>query len=112
MSAYEPISGSGEPASPGEGETLEAAGTPALGRNQLLGPAASIAGRALVTVTAIMTFLAALTAGTAQLVADASAGWRSSVSREVTIQVRPSPTRDIEADVAKAAAMARAAPGV
>ncbi len=60
-----------------------------LGRNQPLVPAASIAGRALVTVIAIMTFLAGLTAGTAQLVADASAGWRSSVSREVTIQVRP-----------------------
>jgi cell division transport system permease protein len=112
MSAHEPVSGPGEPDSPADWETSDAASTPALGRNQPLVPAASIAGRALVTVIAIMTFLAALTAGTAQLVADASAGWRSSVSREVTIQVRPSPTRDIEADVAKAAAMARASPGV
>ncbi|WP_293860224.1 ABC transporter permease [uncultured Alsobacter sp.] len=85
---------------------------PALGGSQPLVPAASIAGRALVTVIAIMTFLAALTAGAAQLVAEASSGWRSSVAREVTIQIRPSPGRDIEADLAKAAALAKAAPGV
>lgn len=90
----------------------DAEATTPLGRNQPLVPAASIAGRALVTVIAIMTFLAALTAGGAQLIGDASLGWRSSVSREVTIQVRPAPTRDIEADVAKAAALARAVPGV
>lgn len=83
-----------------------------LGRNQALVPAASIAGRALVTVIAIMTFLAALTAGAAQLLADASADWRSQVSREVTIQVRPGPGRAIDDEVAKAAAAARAAPGV
>jgi cell division transport system permease protein len=62
-----------------------------LGGSQPLVPAASIAGRALVTVIAIMTFLAALTAGSAQLVAEASSGWRSSVAREVTIQIRPAP---------------------
>ncbi|GGH33457.1 cell division protein FtsX [Alsobacter metallidurans] len=83
-----------------------------LGRNQPLVPAASIAGRALVTVIAIMTFLAGLTAGAAQLLSDASADWRSQVSREVTIQVRPGPGRAIEDEVAKAAAAARAAPGV
>lgn len=79
---------------------------------QPLVPAASISGRALVTVIAIMTFLAGLTAGTAQLVAEASAGWRSSVAREVTIQVRPTAARDVDADVARAVELARATPGV
>ncbi len=72
----------------------------------------SIAGRSLVIVVAIMTFLAAMTAGTVELIASASSSWRADISREVTIQVRPRAGRDIEQDVARAAAMARAAPGV
>lgn len=48
-------------------------------------PAASIAGRALVTVITIMTFLAALTACTAMLIADAAQGWNQSIAREMTI---------------------------
>ena len=75
-------------------------------------PASSIAGRSLVIVIAIMTFLASLTAGAVELIAGASANWRASVSREVTIQIRPRANRDIEADVQRAAALARAADGV
>src|SRR6478735_12240432 len=108
MSAHEPVSGPGEPDSPADWETSDAASTPALGRNQPLVPAASIAGRALVTVIAIMTFLAGLTAGAAQLLSEASADWRSQVSREVTIQVRPGPGRAIDDEVSKAAELARA----
>src|SRR3984957_20051857 len=52
-------------------------------------PAASIAGRALVTVVAIMTFLAALTSGAAMLIAHSADDWRGQVARELTIQVRP-----------------------
>lgn len=85
---------------------------PALGRNQPLVPAASIAGRALITVIAIMTFLAGLTTGAAQLVAEASSGWRSDVAREVTVQIRPAPGRDAEADVARAAEIARGTRGI
>lgn len=75
-------------------------------------PSASIAGRALVTVIAIMTFLAALTAGGALLIFDASEGWRADVSREMTIQLRPTPGRDLEAEAKKAGDIAAAAPGV
>ena len=75
-------------------------------------PKTSIAGRALVTVIAIMTFLAALTAGAALLIANASDGWRESVSREITIQVRPAPGRDLEAEARKAGDIARAAQGI
>jgi cell division transport system permease protein len=84
----------------------------ALRRDMPLVPASSIAGRALVIVIAIMTFLACLTAGGAILVAGASQDWRGEVSREVTIQIKPAPGQDIEAAVAKATETARMANGV
>jgi cell division transport system permease protein len=75
-------------------------------------PGSSIAGRSLAAVVAIMTFLAALTTGAAMLVVSTANDWQSEVGREITIQVRPAAGRDIEADVSKAVAAARAAPGV
>ena len=75
-------------------------------------PNATIAGRALVAVVAIMTFLASLTTGAVMLVRSAAGDWQSEVAREVTIQVRPVAGRDIEADVARAAELARGASGV
>jgi len=75
-------------------------------------PKATIAGRALVAVVAIMTFLASLTTGAVVLVRAAATDWQSEVAREMTIQIRPASGRDIEADVAKAAALARAFPGI
>ena len=75
-------------------------------------PQATISGRALVAVVAIMTFLASLTTGAVMLVRAAANEWQAEVAREVTIQVRPAAGRDIEADIAKAAAIARAASGV
>ena len=45
------------------------------------------------------------------MVADASADWRKDVAREVSVQVRSTPGRDLEADVADAAEMARSTPG-
>ncbi len=83
-----------------------------LKRDMPLVPSDTIAGRALVTVIAIMTFLAALTAGVALLVSDASRDWQTDVSREMTIQVRPTPGHDLDAMTAAAAALARATPGV
>ena len=47
-----------------------------------------------------MTFLASLTTGAVMLVHSAAGDWQSEVAREVTIQVRVAPGRDIEADVA------------
>jgi cell division transport system permease protein len=75
-------------------------------------PSGSIAGRSLMAVVAIMTFLAALTAGSVLLIAAAAADWGSQVSREVTIQVRPVEGHDIEAEIAKAVAAAKATNGV
>lgn len=75
-------------------------------------PADSISGRALLAVIAIMTFLAALTLGAVVLVRSAAGEWQSAVTREITIQIRPSEQRDTEADVRKAAAIASQAAGV
>ena len=58
-----------------------------------------IAGRSLAVVVAIMTFLASLTTGAAMLVVSAASDRQSEVGREVTIQVRPAPGRNIDADV-------------
>ena len=54
-------------------------------------PDDTTASRALVTVIAIMTFLATLTGGGAVLVYDASKGWDSSISRESTPRMTPTP---------------------
>jgi cell division transport system permease protein len=75
-------------------------------------PSSSIAGRSLTAVVAIMTVLAALTTGAAMLVVSTANDWQADVGREVTIQVRPAAGRDIEADVGKAVATARAASGI
>jgi cell division transport system permease protein len=84
----------------------------ALKRDMPLVPADSIAGRALVIVIAIMTFLACLTAGGAILVANAAQGWRGDVSSDVTIQIKPAAGRDLDAEVAKAVEAASGSPGV
>ena len=75
-------------------------------------PKDSIAGSALVAVIAIMTFLASLITGAVMLVIGSTAEWQSEVAREMTIQVRPTPNRPIDDEVAKAVAVARAARGV
>lgn len=93
-----------------EAETLH--GGPRFRRDDGLIPAASIAGRSLSTVIAIMTLLAALAAALSLMVFDASAEWRSAVAQEMTVQIAPRAGRDLDADVAAAAAAASAAPGV
>ena len=81
-------------------------------RTTALIPVGSIAGRALVTVIAIMTYLAALTAGVALAIGDTSRAWTNDVSREMTIQIRPATGRDLDAEAQKAADLARAARGI
>ncbi|MGA7788441.1 MAG: ABC transporter permease [Xanthobacteraceae bacterium] len=75
-------------------------------------PSGSLAGRSLIAVVAIMTFLAALTAGAVTMVVGSASDWQSAVGREITIQVRPVSGRDIEADVDAAIAIARATSGI
>ena len=75
-------------------------------------PRASIAGRALIAVVAIMTFLASITTGTVLLVAASAAEWQSDVASEITTQVRPLAGRDIERDAIAVAEVLRTQPGI
>jgi cell division transport system permease protein len=75
-------------------------------------PASSVAGAALSVVIAIMTFLAALTAGFAVLLTQASHDWRGQVGAEMTIQVMPRPGRDLDADARKAMEVVASFPGL
>jgi cell division transport system permease protein len=75
-------------------------------------PRASIAGRALVAVVAIMTFLASITTGAVLLVSASAAEWQSEVASEITIQVKPLAGRDLDRDAAAVADAMRAQPGI
>jgi cell division transport system permease protein len=75
-------------------------------------PKKSIAGRALVAVVAIMTFLASLTVGAVMLVRAAASDWQSDLSREITIQVRPEAGQNFEGQVERAVEIAQEFPGV
>jgi cell division transport system permease protein len=92
--------------------SIEHGPTPALRRNAALVPLDSAEGRALVGVIAILAFLAALCLCAAELVAAASAQWRSSIAQEMTIQVRPVSGRDMEADVRQAVELVGATRGI
>jgi cell division transport system permease protein len=75
-------------------------------------PRASISGRALVAVVAIMTFLASITTGAVLLVSASAAEWQSEVASEITIQVRPLAGRDLDRDAVAATEAVRAHPGI
>jgi len=86
---------------------------PATARNlSPIVPRASISGRALVAVVAIMTFLASLTTGTVLLVSASAAEWQSDVASEITLQVRPATGRDLDRDVAAVVDAVRTQPGI
>jgi cell division transport system permease protein len=112
MSTIEPLDAVEHMAEPWD--DLEATPLPGQGPRvaTAIVPKGSIAGRSLIAVVAIMTFLAALTTGAVMMVASAANDWQSNVSREVTIQVRPATGRDVEADISKAVGIARATPGI
>src|ERR1700682_6478519 len=75
-------------------------------------PRASISGRALVAVVAIMTFLASITTGAVLLVSASAAEWQSEVASEITAQVRPAAGRDLDRDTAAAAEVMRTQPTI
>ncbi len=75
-------------------------------------PARNIAGRALVSVIAIMTFLSCLTFGAVTLVRDTASVWENQISREATVQIKPADGMDMEAALATAARLAASFPGV
>lgn len=84
----------------------------ALRRKNRLVPENTVAGNALATVVAIMSFLACLTLGAVTLVRDASREWQVDILREITIQIRPIEGIDVMAEAQRAATIARQLPGV
>lgn len=81
-------------------------------RQQALIPHASASGGSLAAVIAIMAFLASLAASIALRVSSASEGWQSSVSHEITIQIRPILGTPIDPEIKKAANILGETPGL
>ncbi|MBP0615154.1 cell division protein FtsX [Jiella mangrovi] len=81
-------------------------------RQTAIVPAGNVAGRALTTVIAIMTFLAALTVGTVSLVSDTASRWQNDISDEVTVQVKPAEGIDMPTALETARQIALQTPGV
>lgn len=75
-------------------------------------PERSVAGRTLVLLVAIMTFLSAVTLGGVVLVQKSAVAWSSDVGREVTIEIRPVEGEVMESNLRTAVALAEQTPGV
>src|SRR5688572_1163837 len=75
-------------------------------------PERSVAGRTLLLLIAIMTFLSGVTLGAVVLVQKSAIAWSSDVGREVTIQIRPVEGEVMESNLRTAVALALQTPGV
>lgn len=87
-------------------------GEPMAAETNPLVPEDTVAGRALLAVIVILSFLAALALGAILIVQNIADEWRADVAREVTIELRPAPGRDLDADARKAVEIAKALPGI
>lgn len=92
--------------------TQPAPGQRAQRRSAPIVPPQAVAGNALVLVIAIMTFLSCLTLGAVTLVSDTATTWRTQISREATIQIKPADGLDMEAALAAASGIAGRFEGV
>jgi cell division transport system permease protein len=72
----------------------------------------TIAGRSLVAVIAIMSFLASSALGCVFLINTASQQWTQNVSQELTVQIRPITGRNVDNDMHAVAAKLKAVEGV
>jgi cell division transport system permease protein len=81
-------------------------------RTAAIVPERSVAGRTLVLLIAIMTFLSGVTLGGVVLVQKSAIAWSSDVGREVTIQIRPVEGEVMDSNLRTAVALAEATPGV
>lgn len=75
-------------------------------------PERSVAGRTLMFLIAIMTFLSGVTLGGVVLVQKSAIAWSSDVGREVTIQIKPMEGEVMESNLRLAVSLAEATPGV
>jgi cell division transport system permease protein len=67
-----------------------------LRRTAAIVPQQSVQGRALLAVIIIMSFLACLTIGAVSMIRSTASSWASQISREITIQIKPNDTIDME----------------
>lgn len=93
-------------------DEVAAAPKPVRRRSGPIVPPQNLAGKALITVIAIMTFLSSLTLGAVSLVRDQASEWESQIAREATIQIKPADGLDMEVALVKAAEIAAQAAGV
>lgn len=75
-------------------------------------PEKSVAGRTLLLLITIMSFLSAVTLGGVVLVQKSAIAWSADVGREVTIQIRPVEGEVMESNLRTAVSLAEATPGV
>ena len=68
--------------------------------------------RMLTMAMAVMCYLAVLAAGGLVLINRSVEAWTGDLSREITVQIREIAGRDMEADLAKAAAILKTTPGI
>jgi cell division transport system permease protein len=68
--------------------------------------------RTLVMAMAVMCYLAVLAAGGLVLINRSVEAWTGDLSREITVQIREIAGRNMEEDLAKAAAILKATPGI
>src|SRR5882724_5697717 len=75
-------------------------------------PPRSVARRALLTLVAIMAFLACLSVAAVAVVVDRAHGWQRQIASEVTIQIKPADGVDMNATVDRAAEIAMQVRGI
>lgn len=75
-------------------------------------PDAGAAGRPLTAVIAVMCFLACLALGSLVIISRSVDDWTRSMSSEMTVQIRPIASKDIEREVAKAVKLLKATKGI
>jgi cell division transport system permease protein len=74
-------------------------------------PPLNVSGRALMVVIAIMSFLCAVTLGAVTMVQEKAETWQGDVSREITIQIKPTDDIDIEATLLEVRDLTLSFPG-
>ena len=75
-------------------------------------PEKSVAGRTLLLLITIMSFLSAMTLGGVVLVQKSAIAWSADVGREVTIQIRPVEGEVMDSNLRTAVSLAEATPGI
>lgn len=101
------------PVTPPNADTNAQPNTPAKPRRSApIVPGSSVAGRTLMFLVAIMTFLSCVTLGAVVLVQKSAIGWSSEIGRELTVQIRPIDGETMDSNLRTIVGIAEATPGV